>query len=254
MARHAMALHVSVVLPCLDEENTVAMCVNQSLDSLQRARISGEVVVVDNGSRDQSACRAQAAGARVVHCDVRGYGASIRHGVACARGDWIIMADADGSYDLQQIAPFLERLADGADLVMGNRFAGGIQTGAMPWANRYIGNPCLTWLLNILYRSRIGDAHCGLRAFTRVAFQRMQPRCDGMEFASELVIRALQEGLRIDQVPTRLFCDGRGHRSHLRPWRDGWRHVRYILSARQKGTGPQRWPAGAVATEPPRQA
>jgi glycosyltransferase involved in cell wall biosynthesis len=228
-------LIVSVVLPCLNEEATVGTCVRKALASLRTLPHSGEVVVADNGSTDGSVRMAIEAGARVVHCPVRGYGAAIRCGIENARGDVIVMADADDSYDLLNLGPFIEPLVEGqADMVMGNRFRGGIAPGAMPWKNRYIGNPLLSGFLRLLFRGSVQDVHCGLRGFTRKAFERMAPSQPGMEFASELVVRGLQIGLRIVEVPTRLFPDGRVHPPHLRPYRDGMRHLTYLVRERLK--------------------
>lgn len=220
---------VSVVLPCLDEERTVGGCVQKALRALADVGLSGEVVVSDNGSKDNSVAVAEQFGARVVHCPERGYGNAVRFGVEQSRGDLIIMGDADGSYDFGAIKPFIEQLQDGADLVMGNRFRGGIRPGAMPWKNRWIGNPVLTSLLNFFFRVDIGDAHCGLRGFSRVAFERMQLECPGMEFASEMVVKAAKRKMRISEVCTTLDPDGRDRPPHLAPWRDGWRHLKFML-------------------------
>ena len=223
----------SIVLPCLNERNTVGQCVWKALDCLDRVETVGEVVVADNGSVDGSREIAAAAGARVVHCQQRGYGAALRGGILASRGQLIIMADADDSYDLQQLKDFIDPLRDGlADMVIGDRFAGGIEPGAMPPLNRYVGNPALSLLLRNLFGGSVQDAHCGLRSFSREAFDRMAPQQPGMEFASELVVRAIQLSMRIIQVPTKLKKDGRDRKPHLRPWRDGWRHVRYMLSER----------------------
>ncbi|MEX0711347.1 MAG: glycosyltransferase family 2 protein, partial [Pirellulales bacterium] len=220
---------VSVVMPCLNEERTVGLCVQAALASLARLGIPGEVLVSDNGSTDRSVDIACEAGARVVHCHHLGYGHAVRFGVEQSGGQFVVMGDADGSYDFESIGPFVGRLQDGAHLVMGNRFQGGIRPGAMPWKNRYIGNPALTWLLNALFGTRIGDAHCGLRGFTRGAFERMRLESAGMELASEMVLKAARIGLTVQEVPTVLSPDGRGRRPHLRPWRDGWRHVKLLL-------------------------
>ena len=220
---------VSVVLPCLNEKRTVATCVRKARKSLSDANFSFEVVVSDNGSTDGSQEEAKAAGARVVHCPHKGYGAAIQYGVEQSNGECIVMADADDSYDLTDLRTFVSPLLAGSDMVMGNRFRGGIAKGAMPWKNRYIGNPGLTGTLNLLYGTRIGDAHCGLRSFTRRAYDRMSPQSPGMEFASELVVRAAQMQLDVTEVATTLSPDGRDRPPHLSPWRDGWRHLRFLL-------------------------
>lgn len=220
---------VSVVIPCLNEERTVGACIQAARASLTRLGIAGEVLVSDNGSTDRSVNMAREAGARVVHCPRLGYGHAVRFGVEQSRGQFVVMGDGDGSYDFASIDPFICRLQEGAHLVMGNRFQGGIQAGAMPWKNRYIGNPALTWLLNALFGTRIGDAHCGLRGFTRGAFDRMRLESAGMELASEMVVKAARIGLSVQEVPTVLWPDGRDRPPHLRPWRDGWRHLKLLL-------------------------
>lgn len=220
---------VSVVMPCLDEARTVAKCVDAARAAFARHSLAGEVVVADNGSRDGSPAIALAHGARVVHVAERGYGAALRGGIRLARGRYIVMGDSDASYDFGGLLPFVERLRAGDDLVMGNRFRGGIQAGAMPWLNRFVGNPVLSGLGRLLFRTPASDFHCGLRGFTRAAYDRMAPVASGMEFATEMVARASLCGLRVTEVPIVLLPDGRGRASHLRPWRDGWRHLRLML-------------------------
>jgi glycosyltransferase involved in cell wall biosynthesis len=222
-------VEVSVVMPCLNEALTIASCVQEALGALRAAGLSGEVVVADNGSRDGSPAIGTAAGARVVAVAVPGYGNALRGGIAAARGRWIIMGDADGSYDFSHLPRFVDRLRSGADLVMGNRFRGGIQAGAMPWKNRYLGNPALSFLGRLFFRTGIGDFHCGLRGFSSEAYRRMELRTTGMEFASEMVIKSVVLGMRVDEVPTTLRPDGRNRAPHLRPWRDGWRNLRFML-------------------------
>lgn len=190
---------------------------------------SGEIVVADNGSTDGSPAIVESLGARCVHVPRRGYGAALSGGATAAYGRYLVMGDADGSYDFRDAVAMVAKLAEGADLCMGSRFKGRIEPGAMPWKNRYIGNPVLTGILNILFRAGISDAHCGLRAFTRTAFDHLQLSGDGMEFASEMVIKAALKGCKIAEVPVTLSRDLRDRPPHLRPWRDGWRHLRYLL-------------------------
>jgi glycosyltransferase involved in cell wall biosynthesis len=221
---------VTVVLPCLNEAETVAMCVTEALAALRQSAIDGEVLVVDNGSTDNSADLAERAGARVVHESRRGYGSALRRGAEEARGEYVVMADADGSYDLADIPRFVDELRDGADLVMGSRLKGKIEQGAMPWLHRRVGNPLLSGILNLMFKSRVSDAHCGMRAFTRNAFRRMKVSAPGMEFASEMVVKASLAGMRIIDIPVTLRPDRRSlHGPHLRPFRDGWRHLRFML-------------------------
>lgn len=221
---------VSVVLPCLNEAETVATCVAEALSALKQSRIDGEVLVVDNGSIDNSAALAERAGARVVHESRRGYGSALRRGAEEARGDYVVIADADGSYDLSDIPRFVSGLLDGADLVMGSRLRGKIERGAMPWLHRRIGNPLLSGILNVMFQSRVSDAHCGMRAFTKSAYRRMKVSSRGMEFASEMVVKASLAGMRIVDIPVTLRPDRRSlHGPHLRPFRDGWRHLRFML-------------------------
>jgi hypothetical protein len=224
---------VTIVLPCLNEARTLPGCISTALEALAtlsaRHGLTGEVVVSDNGSTDGSQAVAEGLGARVVHCMRRGYGAAITYGILHARGQLIVMGDADGSYDFREAVPMVEKLREGWDVCMGSRFKGEIKPGAMPWKNRRIGNPALTGLLNLFFCSGLSDAHSGLRAFTKGAFLRINPTSQGMEFASELVIKATLLGLARTEVPITLYPDGRGRAPHLRPWRDGWRHLRYLV-------------------------
>ena len=222
-------IEVSVVMPCLNEARTVGTCVDKAIDSLERMGIRGEVIVADNGSSDGSAEIAARHGAHVVRAERRGYGAALQAGIAAARGRYIIMGDADDSYDFSDLEPFIRRLRQGDDLVLGNRFRGGIRPGAMPWLHRYVGNPLLTGILNLFFRSPIGDAHCGLRAFRKDAYERLGLKTPGMEFASEMVVKACLKGQRISEVPIVLHPDGRDRPPHLRSFRDGWRHLRFLL-------------------------
>lgn len=216
-------------MPCLNEARTVAAAVREAALTIATAGVNGEVIVADNGSTDESRAVAAAAGARVVPVSDRGYGAALRGGISASRGRYILMGDCDGSYDFTHLPRFLDRLRAGDDLVMGNRFRGGVQPGAMPWKNRYFGNPVLSFIGRLFFRTGIGDFHCGLRAFSRTAFDQMNLQTSGMEFASEMVIRAAMLKLRVSEVPTVLRPDGRDRPPHLRPWRDGWRHLRFML-------------------------
>lgn len=216
-------------MPCLDEAATVATCVAKARGFLERSGITGEVLVADNGSTDGSQALAQRAGARVVEVAERGYGAALASGIAAARGRYIIMGDADDSYDFARLEAFVEKLRAGHPLVMGNRFKGGMEKGAMPLLHRYLGNPVLSAIGRLLFRARVGDFHCGLRGFDRNAVASLDLRTKGMEFASELVVKAALARWPIAEVPTVLHRDGRGRASHLRSWRDGWRHLRFLL-------------------------
>jgi len=224
---------VSVVLPCLNEAVSLAACINRARALLDRLRLKhglvGEIVVADNGSSDNSQAIARALGARVVDVDQRGYGSAIRGGFTAANGRFLVMGDADGSYDFLQAEPMVMALMDGADLAMGSRFQGEIKSGAMPWKNRYLGNPALTGVLNILFRSGVSDAHCGLRAVRKQALGPLRLSSTGMEFASEMVVKAALLKLRVAEFPITLSPDLRTGRPHLRPWRDGWHHLRYLL-------------------------
>lgn len=220
---------LSVVMPCLNEERTVGRCVEKALKFFETHAVAGEVVVADNGSTDRSVAVARSAGARVVSVSERGYGAALRGGIAASRGRFIVMGDADDSYDFLNLEPFLSRLRAGDDLVMGNRFAGGIREGAMPWHHRYLGNPVLSTLGRVIYKLPVRDFHCGLRGFSRDAFERLDLLTSGMEFASEMVVKAGFHGMRIGEVPIVLYPDGRGRPPHLRSWRDGWRHLRFLF-------------------------
>lgn len=223
------AIEVSVVMPCLDEEKTVAVCIRKALDSMAALGVSGEVIIADNGSTDQSREIARAEGARVVDVAAKGYGAALRGGIEAANGAYIIMGDSDDSYDFANLGPFVEKLRGGFDLVMGNRFAGGIAPGAMPPLHRYLGNPVLSFIGRLLFGTPIRDFHCGLRGFSKEAFHRMDLRTTGMEFASEIVVKASLFKMRIAEVPTSLRPDGRERPPHLRSWNDGWRHLRFLL-------------------------
>jgi glycosyltransferase involved in cell wall biosynthesis len=220
---------VSVVIPCLNEANSLGICVQKAQKALANAGLRGEVVVADNGSTDGSIGIAERLGARVIPVAQLGYGAALKAGIRAARGAFIIMGDADDSYDFADVPRFVEKWHEGNEVVMGNRFAGEIKPGAMPWHHKYIGNPGLTALLNLFFHSGIGDTHCGMRGFTREVFERMDVRSSGMEFASEFVIKAAQIGAKTSEIPITLWKDKRGRPPHLKSFRDGWRHMRFML-------------------------
>jgi glycosyltransferase involved in cell wall biosynthesis len=222
-------IELTVLMPCLNEAETLASCIRKARACIDRLGLSAEVIVADNGSTDDSRQIAIAEGAQVVDVPERGYGSALYHGVLAARGRFVIMGDADDSYDFSRLDAFVEKLREGTDLVMGNRFLGGPRPGAMPWKNRYIGNPLLSAIGRLFFKSPAHDFHCGLRGVSRDAFHRMNLQTAGMEFASEMVIKATLVGLRIAEVPTTLERDGRTRAPHLRPWRDGWRHLRFML-------------------------
>jgi hypothetical protein len=223
-------IELSVVLPCLNEAETLAVCVQKAVKCLADLGVQGEVIVSDNGSTDGSQRIAVENGARVINAPIRGYGGALMAGIEGARGKYVIMADSDDSYDLANLGPFLERLREGHDVVMGNRFRGGIAPGAMPPLHKYLGNPVLSWLGRRLFKLRgIGDFHCGIRGFSRERILALGLCMPGMEFASELVVRASLAGYSMVEVPTTLRKDGRSRPPHLKTWRDGWRHLRFLL-------------------------
>lgn len=225
----ATGVELTILMPCLDEAETLEHCIRKAAGYLQRSGVAGEIVIADNGSSDGSQDIARRNGARVVPVTMRGYGAALFAGSRAARGRYVIMGDADDSYDFSNLDAFVAKLREGYDLVMGNRFLGGIRPGAMPWKNRYIGNPVLSAIGRFFFRCPAGDFHCGLRGFSVDAFHRMDLRTTGMEYASEMVIKATLMRMRIAETPTTLSKDGRSRPPHLRPWRDGWRHLRFML-------------------------
>jgi glycosyltransferase involved in cell wall biosynthesis len=220
---------VSVVFPCLNEAATLGACIKQVQETLQKHGISGEIIVADNGSTDGSRDIAEKMEVRVVLIERKGYGSALMGGIATARGKYIIMGDADGTYDFSHIPLFLEKLRSGYELVVGNRFQGGIQPDAMRFLHRYLGNPALTGIGRLFFHSPCSDFHCGLRGFTEAAYERMHLRTTGMEFASEMLVKASLFGMSVCEVPTTLAPASRARPSHLRTWRDGWRHLRFLL-------------------------
>ncbi len=220
---------ISVLIPCLDEEATVGTCVRKARQAIEKLGVAGEIVVVDNGSTDGSKEAALREGASVVREERRGYGAALQAGFAAARGRYLVMGDADDTYDFSRIAEIIEPLRRGADLVMGDRLGGSIERGAMPWHHRWIGVPVLSFILNRLFGTSIRDAHCGMRALTSEAWGALRLRTTGMEFASEMLIRAARQGLKIEQIPITLHRGGRPGRPHLRSFRDGWRHLKMMF-------------------------
>jgi len=227
---------VSVVMPCLNEELTLPICIRKANETIQKLGLDAEVVIADNGSTDRSVEIAESMGARVVHQPLKGYGNAYMAGFSGARGKYIVMGDSDDSYDFTDIGRFIEPLRQGYDFVMGTRLKGKIEPGAMPFLHRWLGNPVLTFILNTLFRTGISDSHCGMRSFTKEAYERMHLRTTGMEFASEMVIKASKANLKITEIPITLHKDKRNRPPHLRTWRDGWRHLRFMLMYSPAGT------------------
>ncbi|MFI5348715.1 MAG: glycosyltransferase family 2 protein [Elusimicrobiota bacterium] len=229
-------LDLSVVIPALNEERTIAHCVEKAKKAFAALGVQGEVLVADNGSTDGTRAAAERAGARVVPVEGKGYGRALRGGFTAARGRWLIMGDADGSYDFEQAPRYVEKLRQGFDFVVGNRFLGAIEPGAMPFLNHYLGTPVLTSVMNLLFHTGIGDTNCGMRGLTKSAFERMGLKADGMEFATEMIVKASLLKMRIAEVPCDLHKDLRDRPPHLRRWRDGWRHLRFMLLFSPTGT------------------
>jgi glycosyltransferase involved in cell wall biosynthesis len=223
------AVEVSIVIPCLNEAETLAACIQKAKNAIEAHGLAAEIIVADNGSTDGSQVIAIELGARVVDVARKGYGSALIGGIDAARGRFVIMGDADDSYDFTAITPLVEKLREGWDLVVGNRFAGGIEPGAMPWSHRWVGNPALTLISRVFFHTPVGDMHCGLRGFRKDAYDQMRLRATGMEFASEMVIKASLKRMKIAEVPVTLRPDGRSRPPHLRTWRDGWRHLRFML-------------------------
>jgi glycosyltransferase involved in cell wall biosynthesis len=223
------AVEVSIVMPCLNEVETLATCIEKARRGIQEGGLTAEIIVADNGSTDGSQAVARELGVRVVDVSRKGYGSALIGGIDAASGRFVIMGDADDSYDFTAIGPLVEKLRGGYDLVMGNRFAGGIQSGAMVWSHRWIGNPVLTFVSRLFFHTPVNDMHCGLRGFRKDAYDKLRLQATGMEFASEMVIKASLQKMRIAEVPVTLSPDGRSRPPHLRTWRDGWRHLRFML-------------------------
>ncbi|MFH1117125.1 MAG: glycosyltransferase family 2 protein [Pseudomonadota bacterium] len=222
-------IEVSAVMPCLNEEQTLAACIEKAINCFAALGIRGEVVVGDNGSTDRSREIAESLGARVVNQPVRGYGAALQAAIAASRGRYCIMADSDDSYDWSSMGPFVEKLREGYDLVMGTRLKGTILPGAMPPLHRYFGNPLLSGIMNIFFRTGVSDAHCGMRGFSKESYEKLNLQATGMEFATEMVVKAKNRDLKITEIPITLHRDGRSCAPHLRSFRDGWRHLRLLL-------------------------
>jgi len=229
MAQKVDAVELTILMPCLNEAETLAACIDKARRFLREKRIAGEILVADNGSTDGSQSIARRKGARVVQVHPKGYGSALQGGIKAARGKYVVMGDADDSYDFYRLSPFVQRLREGFDLVMGNRLRGRVAPGAMPWLHRYVGNPLLSGLGRLFFRSKIGDFHCGLRAFKKESIERLSLQTTGMEFASEMVVKASLFGLKVTEVPTDLHRSSRSRPPHLRTWRDGWRHLRFLL-------------------------
>jgi len=222
-------VELSIVMPCLNEAETLAVCIRKARSYIERSGVSAEIVVGDNGSTDGSQVIAASLGARVVSVPIYGYGAALYGAICGSNGRYCVMGDSDDSYDFEHLDQFVAKLREGYDLVMGNRFKGKIEKGAMPWKNRYIGNPILSAIGKAFFRAEAGDFHCGIRGFSKAAFDRMDLRTTGMEFATEMVVKATMMGMKITEVPASLAHDGRSRPPHLRPYRDGWRHLRFML-------------------------
>lgn len=224
-----MNIELSIVMPCLNEAETLAVCINKTQSFFERENINGEVIIADNGSTDGSQKIATDLNARMVNVPQKGYGSALRGGIEAANGKYVIMGDADDSYDFSNLMPYVIKLREGYDLVMGNRFKGGIKKGAMPFLHKYLGNPVLSFIGRLFFKSKIGDFHCGLRGFSKEAYYKMELKTTGMEFASEMIVKSSLKDLKITEVNTILSPDGRSRPPHLNTWRDGWRHLRFLV-------------------------
>ncbi|WP_299364540.1 glycosyltransferase family 2 protein [Winogradskyella sp.] len=220
---------ISIVMPCLNEAETLKTCIKKAQSFLDKNKISGEIIISDNGSTDGSIAIAKSLNAKVLHTKQKGYGSALKTGIEAATGTYVIMGDADDSYDFSNLMPYLNKLREGFDLVMGNRFKGGIEKDAMPFLHKYLGNPVLSFIGRLFFKISIGDFHCGLRGFSKSAYNKMNLKTSGMEFASEMVVKSKLNGLTITEVPTRLKKDGRSRKPHLKTWSDGWRHLRFLM-------------------------
>ena len=220
---------LSIVMPCLNEAETLAICINKAQSFLNKNKINGEIIIADNGSTDGSIAIAKSNNATVIHAEQKGYGSALKAGIDAANGTYVIMGDADDSYNFSELMPYLIELRKGKDLVMGNRFKGGIEKGAMPFLHKYLGNPVLSFIGRLFFKINIGDFHCGLRGFSKKAYETMNLKTSGMEFASEMVVKTKLNNLSIAEVPTKLHKDGRTRAPHLKTWSDGWRHLRFLM-------------------------
>ena len=229
MAENEFKYELTILMPCLNEAETLETCIKKAQTFLYENNVDGEILIADNGSTDGSIDIAQRNGARVVNVETKGYGAALIAGCNAALGKYVIMGDSDDSYDFLHLMPFVEKLREGYDLVMGNRFKGGIEKGAMPFSHRYIGNPVLSFIGRFFYSSKIGDFHCGLRGYNTARMRSIDLKTTGMEYASEMVVKSTLYGFKIAEVPTTLKKDGRSHAPHLHTWRDGWRHLKFLL-------------------------
>lgn len=227
--RDLQQTELSIVMPCLNEERTLATCIAKARTFLERTGICGEVIVADNGSKDASVEIAGKMADRVVHVAHKGYGNALNGGIMEAKGKYVVMGDADDSYDFLALDGFVRLLREGNDMVIGNRFSGGIRKGAMPWLHRHVGNPVLSAIGRLLFHNKVGDYHCGLRGFTKAAYLEIHPECGGMDFASEMIIKASMQGLRIAETPVTLYPDGRNRPPHLRTWSDGCWHLKLMM-------------------------
>jgi glycosyltransferase involved in cell wall biosynthesis len=224
-----MQTELSIVIPCLNEEKSLAFCLEKANRFLSENNVSGEIIVVDNGSTDNSINIAKQSGARVINETEKGYGRALITGLKSANGKFMIMGDGDDSYDFYPLMPFLERLRNGYDLVVGNRFAGGIEKNAMPFLHQYVGNPGLSFISKVFFRSKVGDILCGLRGMKKEAFEKMELRTTGMEFCPEMIVKATLHKMKVAEVPIKLYPDKRNRASHLKTWQDGWRNLRFLL-------------------------
>jgi glycosyltransferase involved in cell wall biosynthesis len=220
---------LSIVMPCLNEAETLETCIKKAQSFFDTQKVDGEIIIADNGSTDSSIEIAKTNNAIVVHAKQKGYGSALKAGIESANGTYIIMGDADDSYDFSNLSPYLDKLREGYDLVMGNRFKGGIEKGAMPFLHKYLGNPVLSFIGRLFFKINIGDFHCGLRGFSKAAYKKMNLKTSGMEFASEMVVKSKLNNLSITEVPTTLKKDGRSRKPHLKTWSDGWRHLRFLM-------------------------